>query len=95
MYLGVYRFEGEPAALLAAYRKLLAEMPTGNFQLHVCVERERAIEIYDACPDRETFEAFAASPRFRSAVGGAGLPSPKVMPLGDARTAFLNGQRVV
>lgn len=94
MHLGIYRFEGEPDALLAGYERLLGVIPTGQLLLHVCVQRPGAIEVYDACPSREAFEAFAASPEFRDALCGAGLPQPSVTRLGDARAAFMQGKRV-
>jgi hypothetical protein len=94
MHFGVYRFEGEPAALLAGYERLLSTIPSDQLLLHVCVERPGAIEVYDACPTIEAFEAFAASREFRDAVEGAGLPRPSVTRLGDVRAAFVQGKRV-
>lgn len=94
MHFGVYRFEGEPAALLAGYERLLGAIPADQLLLHVCVQRPDAIEVYDACPTREVFEAFAASPEFRGALDGAGLPQPSVTGLGETRAAFVQGKRV-
>lgn len=94
MYMGVYRFEGEPQALLAAYRRLLGAIPAGKLQLHVCVERPGAIEVYDGCPTQAIFEAFAASTEFRGALADAGLPAPQVTRLGESRAAFAAGRRI-
>lgn len=94
MHLGVYRFEGEPARLLASYETLLAAFPAEQLQFHVCVQRPDAIEVYDACPTREMFEAFAASAEFRGALRTAGLPQPSVTALGETRAAFAHGKRV-
>lgn len=94
MYLSVYRFEGDPAALVAAYGRLLESMPTGKFDFHACVERPDGMEIYDACPTRQIQEAFAASPEFRGALAQAGLPPPVVVPLGEAKAVFAQGRRL-
>jgi hypothetical protein len=92
MYMGVYRFEGEPAELLAAYNRLMGGMPADRMPLHVCVERPGAIEVYDACPTREVFEAFAASADFRYALESAGLPPPRVTQLGETRNVIAGGR---
>ena len=94
MHFGVYRFEGAPAELLAGYERLVAAIPADQLQLHVCVQRSDAIEVYDACPTRQVFEAFAASSAFRAALEAAGLPQPSVAALGETRAAFVQGKRV-
>ena len=93
MHLGVYRFEGEPGQLLAGYERLLAAFPADQLLFHVCVQRPGAIEVYDACPTREMFQAFAASAEFRGALQTAGLPRPSVTELGETRAAFVGGKR--
>jgi hypothetical protein len=94
MHFGVYRFEGEPAALLEGYERLLRTIPSDQLLLHVCVERPGAVEVYDACPTIQAFEAFTAGREFLDAVQGAGLPRPSVMRLGDTRAAFVQGKRI-
>jgi len=94
MFLGVYRFAGEPAALLAAYERLLAGMPTREFKLHVCAHNPQGLEIYDTCPSREVFESFAASVEFRDALAGAGLGTPAVHPIGEVDSVFAAGERL-
>jgi len=94
MFLGIYTFEGEPAALLAAYERLVGGIAPGNLLLHACVRRAGGIDVYDACPSREAFERFAASAEFRGALKGAGLPAPTITPLGDAHAAFAQGRRL-
>lgn len=93
MHFGIYRFEGKPAELMAGYERLLRTIPSGELLLHVCVERPGAIEVYDACPTRQKFEAFAAGPEFRAALDKAGLPPPTVTGLGEVRAAFVEGKR--
>ncbi len=94
MFLGIYAFEGEPAALLAAYERLIGDFPQGNLLLHTCVKRAGGIDVYDACPNREAFDGFAASAEFRGALEGAGLPTPAVTRLGDVHAAFAQGRRL-
>jgi hypothetical protein len=83
MFLGSYDFDGDPAALLAAYDELMRGQPAAAVQLHVCVEREGGITVFDACPSQAVFEQFSRSEQFLSAAEAAGLPSPRVTPLGD------------
>lgn len=87
MYLGIYRFRGNPDDLLPAYDRLMADVGDGAIHLHACAIEEDGITIYDACPTREAFEAFSSSPEFRAATGIAGLPEPTIegVPLHSAR----------
>ena len=89
MFLGAYHFDGEPGVLLAAYDKLMQGFPPDSILLHVCVERADGITIYDACPSSDVFAGFSTSPDFRAALTAAGLPTPRVEPLGDVRSARL------
>jgi hypothetical protein len=88
MFLGSYRFAGDPAALLPAYDKLVAAYPDA-VDLHACVIADDGITVYDACPSREVFEGFTAGPEFAAAVADAGLPRPVVTGLGDVHRARL------
>lgn len=94
MYLGIYSFEGEPAAMLAGYERLVGGIPRDNLLWHACVQRAGGIDVYDACPSRGAFERFAASAEFRGALAAAGLPAPTITRLGDAHAAFAQGQRL-
>jgi len=89
LFLGAYHFDGEPARLLAAYARLQQSYPPDSLDLHLCVRRATGITIYDACPSRATFDGFSASDDFRAALAAAGLPMPRVEPLGDVHTAHL------
>ncbi len=89
MFLGAYHFAGHPDELVAAHDRLTAQFPPGAFDLHVCVARDDGIVVLDACPSREVFTDFAQSPEFLSAVAAAGLPTPRVEPLGDVHSAEL------
>jgi hypothetical protein len=89
MFLSAYHFDGQGSELLPAYQRLQASIPPESVQLHVCVAREDGITIYDACPSRTVFEEFHRSPGFLAAVAGAGLPAPRVEPLGEVQAAYL------
>ena len=89
MFLGAYRFTGEPSDLLPGYERLMAGMPAEAISLHVCVVEEDAIVVFDACPTREVFLEFSGGPAFAAAVAAAGLPEPSVEALGTVHAARL------
>ena len=89
MFLGSYAFEGDPAELVPAYERMLAQMPEGDVGLHVCVVREHGLLVLDSCPSRAVFDAFTSSKGFAAAVAEAGLPHPRVVHLGDVHHAVL------
>jgi hypothetical protein len=89
MFLGAYRFAGEPADLLSAYDRLIAGFPPDAIALHVCVAGENGITIFDTCPSRAVFAQFSTSTAFASAIAAAGLPAPTVEPLGDVHNAIV------
>lgn len=89
MFLGAYHFEGDPADLLPAYRRLVEGFPPDAFDLHMCVVRDRGVTVYDACPSASVFAEFSRSAQFGAAVSAAGLPAPRVEPLGNVHAARL------
>lgn len=93
MFLGAYRFVGDPADLVPAYDRLMAGFPPDGISLHLCVVEEDAIIIFDACPTREVFMEFSSGAGFAAAVAAAGLPAPSVQPLGTVHAARI-GERV-
>ena len=95
MFLGVYHFDGETTELLAAYDRLLALFPPNSFDLHACVQRADGISVYDACPDRPTFEDFSTGPEFRDTIRSVGLPTPRVEQLGNVYAARARGGLVL
>jgi hypothetical protein len=94
MFLGVYRFDGQADALLAAYDRLMASMPSDNLELHVCTQTAESIAVFDACPTKEAFEAFAGSDTLRDGFAAAGLPKPEVEHIGEVHSVFWTGQRL-
>jgi hypothetical protein len=89
VFLGAYHFDGESEALLAGHDRLAAQFPPGTFDLHVVVAVDGGMVVFDACPSHEVFGGFSQSPEFLAAVESAGLPAPRVEPLGDVHFAEL------
>ena len=84
MYLTLYFFDGDPRSLIAAHQRMLAEhYPAQTLTLNALVRTQTGVAVVDACPSRDVFEAFAASGEFRDAPTAAGLPEPRIQPLGD------------
>lgn len=92
MFLSAYHFDGDPAVLVPAYETLMSGFPPGAAELHVCVLTETGLSVYDACPSREVFEEFSRG-GFRDAVAAAGLPVPRIVPLGDVHNAITAATR--
>lgn len=95
MYLTAYRFAGDPAELLRGHDRLLAAIPAENVDLHLVVVGDAGITVLDACPSRAVFEEFSTSPGFRAALADAGLPAPRIEPLGDVVGSSLRSSDVV
>jgi hypothetical protein len=89
MFLGSYHFDGDPADLRAGYERLMGGIPPESTQLHVCVERDGGITVFDACPSRDVFLEFSGGAAFRSACAAAGLPPARVELLGEVVAARL------
>lgn len=90
MYLGRYDFDGDPAALLPAYERLMAGFPPDAIHLHLCLVTTRGLTVLDACPSPEVFAEFSTSDGFARAVRAAGLPAPAVTPLGEVHRAHVD-----
>ena len=89
MFLGAYHFDGLADELLVAYERLLAMFPPEKLDLHVCVVRDGGLTVYDACPSSAVFASFSAGDDFAGALRTAGLPTPRVEPIGEVHTAQL------
>jgi hypothetical protein len=90
MFLGSYAFDGDPAELLPAYERMLAQIPVGDIALHVCVVRDHGLLVLDSCPSRADFDAFTSSEAFSLAVRDAGLPHARIVHLGEVHRARLS-----
>ena len=83
MFLSAYHYDGDTAPLLAAYDRLRAEFPSDAFLLHVCVVTTTGLTVFNACPSREVFHEFSQDADFRRRTAAAGLPQPRIEPLGE------------
>jgi hypothetical protein len=90
MVLTAYHFDGDPDTLLEAHHKLTLLYPPNALDLHVAISHDGGITVFDACPDRATQKAFAASAEFTGALAQVGLPTPRADVLGDVHFATMN-----
>ena len=90
MFLSAYHFEGDAAALVEAYDRMRALFPPDALVFHACVVADAGITVFDGCPSRADFATFSTGPQFRGAVAAAGLPTPRIEPLGEVHVAVAN-----
>lgn len=89
MYLGMYSFRGDPAELLAGHDRMLALLPAGQLDVHLCVQTEAGIAVLDTCPNREIFDRFSSGREFQELLTAAGLPHPDIRHLGEVKSYVL------
>ena len=89
MFLGSYTYSGQPAALLAGYRRLLDRFRDGSLAPHLAATTPTGLVVIDACPSAEEFGRFSTGPEFRAQTVAAGLPLPQIHPLGPVVHAVL------
>lgn len=90
MFLAAYHLDGPAADLLPAYNRLMKAYPPDILELHICIQRENGLTVYDACPSRADFDAFSTSHEFAAAVAAAGLPTPRLEALGEVYDATMH-----
>jgi hypothetical protein len=91
MHASIWKFTGDPDELAPRYDALAAEMPTADFIAHLCLIAPDGILIFDTCPTRAAFEAFATSEGCRSALRRHDLPEPTELRDYPVHVAFVNG----
>jgi hypothetical protein len=94
VHASLWKFAGDPDDLLARYDAMIAEIGAGGMRLHVCLRAEDGFLLLDTCPDRETFEAFAASAGFRELRARHGLPEPVQVDDYPVHVAYAGGQAI-
>ena len=87
MFIGTYRFTGEPTELAAAYDRLMAKFPDDQLLVHICVRTDEGPVVYDTCPSQAEFQAFSTDPMVLAEMREAGLPSPQVEQVGEVHAA--------
>jgi hypothetical protein len=91
MHASIWRFAGDPDELLSHYDAMIAEIPWANMRLQLCLRAADGIVLFDTCPSREVFEAFAASDEFRSLRERHGLPEPERLEDFPVHAAYVDG----
>jgi hypothetical protein len=89
MFLTAYHYEGDPIELTAAHRRSLDLVPPGVLTLHIVILTDRGISVFDECPSREVAAAVHDGPEFHDLMAAAGLPSPRIEPLGDIESTII------
>jgi hypothetical protein len=90
VHASIWKFAGDPDDLLRRYDAMLAEIPAASMRLHLCLRANDGIIIVDTCPNRETYEAFAAGP-FSALRQRHGLPDPVALEDHPVHRAITDG----
>ena len=77
MHASIWKFTGDPDELLRRYDAMVAEIPSGNMRLHLCLRASDGIVLVDTCASRKVFEAFAGGEAFHALRANHGLPEPE------------------
>ena len=91
MHASITHFPGDPDDLEARYDALLAEIPSANMRLHLCLRATDGLVVVDTCPSREAFQAFHQSEGFRMLRARHGLPEPDQIQDYPVHVAFAEG----
>jgi hypothetical protein len=94
VHASLWKFAGDPDELLARYDAMISEIGASGMRLHVCLRAADGILMLDTCPDRETFEAFAAGAGFRELRERHGLPEPERVDDYPVHLAYAGGQAI-
>jgi hypothetical protein len=92
MHASIWKLQGNPADLLDRYDALLAEMPTANMRLHLCLRASDGIVIVDTCPSRQVFQEFTSSEIFSGMLERHGLPFPSRLDDFPVHAAIIDGR---
>ena len=79
MHASIWKFMGDPDDLTRRYDALVAEMPSEQFIVNLCLRADDGISVVDICPDQASFEAFSTGSEFRDALDRHGLPAPEIL----------------
>jgi hypothetical protein len=94
MHASIWKFSGDPEALLRSYDAMVAEIPPASLRLHACLRAPDGIVLVDTCPSREAFEAFAGGGSFSALRKRHGLPEPTALEDHPVHVAFVDGAAV-
>lgn len=93
MHASIWTFAGDPDELARRYDTMVAEIPAGNMQLHLCLRTDDGLLLIDTCPSREAFAAFAGSEAFAALRRRHGLPEPQRVEDHPVHAVFVGGRR--
>ena len=91
MHASIAHFRGDPNGLEASYDALLAEVPSANMRLHLCLRAPDGLVVVDTCPSQEAFNAFHQSAAMRTMRARHGLPEPDRVEDYPVHIAFAEG----
>jgi hypothetical protein len=91
MHASIWKFAGDPNDLLRRYDAMLADIPTANMRLHLCLRAPDGIIMIDTCPSQDVYEAFAAGP-FPALRQRHGVPDPVALEDHPVHRAFVDGR---
>jgi hypothetical protein len=92
MHASIWKFTGDPEALLRGYDALIAEFGSEVPRLHLCLRAPDGIVFVDTCPTASAFAAFAADDGFRARLGRHGLGQPESVEDYPVHVAYVDGQ---
>jgi hypothetical protein len=93
MHASIWTFTGDADELLRLYDAMVADIPTSNMRLHLCLRAPDGIVIVDTCPSREAFAAFAEP--FATLRRTHGLPDPTLVRDHPVHAAFVDGENLL
>ena len=95
MYASIWKWDGDPDRLCAAYEALLADTPADVMRMHLALRAPDGLVVVDTCPTRDAFVAFTSDPTTRAQLQRHGLGLPTELDGYPVSAAFLDGARVV
>jgi hypothetical protein len=92
VHASIWRFRGDPDELLRGYDAMVAEIPSANMKLHLCLRASDGIVLVDTCPSQEAFDSFISNPDVQSLRARHGLPEPERVDDYPVHVAFVAGR---
>lgn len=93
MHASIWTFHGDPNQLVRSYDAMVADVPSANMRLHLCLRASYGLVLVDTCPTKEAFEAFFASEGARMLREKHGLPEPERVDDFPVHASYVGGER--
>lgn len=94
MHASITHFRRDPDHLQPRYEAMLAEVPTENMQLHLCLRAPDDLVIIDTCPSEHAFREFHDGAAFRALRTRHGLPTQDSSEDFPVQVAYAGGAAV-